>query len=121
VRLARVEGHGVEPTGPLRVAGWPVAPDGATSLVVDLGGLPESGVRTLHDATPLSPTTRIPWRASAGPARDGEWYVAAVLLSGAVSSLDPPAVELAAGHVRVDWADGATSRVDLPEVVVATT
>ncbi len=120
VRLARVEGHGVEPAGPLRVAGWPVAPDGATSLVVDLGGLPESGVRTLHDATPLSPTTHIPWRASAGPARDGEWYVAAVLLSGQVIAPDPPAVELAAGHVRVVWADGATSRVDLPEVVVAT-
>jgi hypothetical protein len=78
VRLVRVE-EGF--TGPLRVTGWPVAPGGATSLVVDLGGLPESGAVTVPDATPLSATTEIPWRASAGLVQEGRWYAAAVLLS----------------------------------------
>jgi hypothetical protein len=113
VRLVRVE-EGF--TGAVRVTGWPVAPGGATSLVVDLGGLPESGVCTLADATPLSATTRIPWRASAGAVREGRWYVAGVLLCGAGSAAEPPVVELVGDEVVVTWADGAKSQVDLPEV-----
>jgi hypothetical protein len=112
VRLVRVE-EGF--TGPLRVTGWPVAPGGATSLVVDLGGLPESGAVTVPDATPLSATTEIPWRASAGLVQEGRWYAAAVLLSGAPPT-EPPAVVIAADHAVVTWADGVTTRADLPEV-----
>jgi hypothetical protein len=113
VRLVRVEEAF---TGALRVTGWPVAPGGATSRVVDLGGLPESGVRTLADATPLSATTQIPWRASAGAVQEGRWYVAGVLLSGAGSTPEPPVVDVVGDHVAVTWADGAKSQVDLPEV-----
>jgi hypothetical protein len=113
VRLVRVaEGF----TGALRVAGWPVAPGGATSRVVDLGGLPESGVRTLADATPLSATTEIPWRASAGDVQEGRWYVAGVLLSEAEPAAEPPVVDVVGDHVAVIWADGPEIRVDLPEV-----
>jgi hypothetical protein len=89
---------------------------GATSLVVDLGGLPESGVLTIPDATPLSATTEIPWRASAGAAQEGRWYAAGVLLSGASTAAEPPVVVVADEHVAVIWADGVKSRVDLPEV-----
>ncbi|MEJ3655068.1 DUF2264 domain-containing protein [Actinomycetes bacterium KLBMP 9759] len=116
VRLARVEGCGYEPTGPLRVGGWPVAPDGPTSVVVDLGGLPGSGVITMSDATPLSPTTRIPWRASAGVAQKGRWYVAGVLLCGAQTVAASPAVTVTAGRATVIWCNGAETRVDLPEL-----
>jgi hypothetical protein len=113
VRLARIE-EGF--AGSLRVTGWPVAPGGATSTVVDLGGLPQSGVLTVSDATPLSPATEIPWRASAGDARPGRWYVAGVLLSGAGAVAEPPTVTVADDQVCVIWPDGAKSRVDLPEV-----
>jgi hypothetical protein len=113
VRLVRVEGA---PTGPLRVAGWPVAPGGATSLVIDLGGLPDSGVLAVGDATPLSATTEIPWRASAGHVQVGRWYAAGVLLSGDPAAAAPPAVVVGAGHAAVTWPDGVTSRVELPEV-----
>jgi hypothetical protein len=98
------------------VTGWPVAPGGATSIVVDLGGLPKSGVLTVPDATPLSPVTEIPWRASAGDAQEGRWYVAGVLLSGASTAAEPPDVAVENEHVAVIWPDGVKSRVDLPEV-----
>ncbi len=114
VRLVRVEG--AEATGPVRVTGWPVAPGGATSLVIDLGGLPESGVLAVDDATPLSASTEIPWRASAGEVQVGRWYAAGVLLSGEPAAAAPPAVAVGSGGVVVTWPDGATSRVELPEV-----
>jgi hypothetical protein len=113
VRLVRVE-QGF--AGRLRVAGWPVAPGGPTSLVVDLGGLPECGVRTVADATPLSSTTQIPWRTSAGDACADRWYVAGVLLTGAAVASEPPAIAVEADHVLVTWPDGGTSRAELPEV-----
>jgi hypothetical protein len=113
VRLVRI-GEGF--AGPLRVTGWPVAPGGATSIVVDLGGLPKSGVLTVPDATPLSPVTEIPWRASAGDAQEGRWYVAGILLSGDSTAAEPPVVAIVGDHVAVIWPDGVKSRVDLPEV-----
>jgi hypothetical protein len=118
VRLVRIEEveEADTPTGPLRVSGWPVAPGGPTSRVVDLGGLPESGVLTVADATPLSATTEIPWRASAGDVEPGRWYAAGVLLSGAGSIPEPPVVDVVRDHVAVTWADGVESRVDLPGV-----
>jgi hypothetical protein len=100
----------------LRVTGWPVAPGGAISRVVDLGGLPEHGVLTIPDATPISATTEIPWRASAGDAQAGRWYAAGVLLSRDPTTAAPPAVGFEAGHAAVSWPDGVTSRVELPEV-----
>ena len=115
VRLVRVEEVGAS-TGPVRVAGWPTAPGGPTSLVVDLGGLPESGVLTVAAATPLSATTQIPWRTSAGDVQVGCWYVAGVLLCGTATPAEPPVVDVVGDHVVVTWADGAKSRVELPEV-----
>jgi hypothetical protein len=119
VRLARVERGECLPTGPLRVAGWPVAPGGATSLVVDLGGLPDSGVDTVVDATPLSPTTEIPWRASAGVAQHEQWYVSGILLCGAGTATAPPTVAVTADHAHVVWPDGVDSHVELEEAGLA--
>ncbi|MEU7823637.1 DUF2264 domain-containing protein [Catellatospora sp. NPDC049133] len=139
VRLIHVDPAGApgwEQVTAVRVGGWPVpatagdrssrpASDPAgrpvaealgttlTSTAVGLHGLDVAGVHTVHDATPLTEHTAIPWLQT----RPGQaaWHVAAFALNGGdrwpLAQISGPED---APVVRVTWPDQATTTAALP-------
>lgn len=124
VRLARVDGaaHG----GPwtLRIGGYALAdaaapevsaegatatarrPDGLTSTVVGLVGLPHGQVVERSGTNAYGPHSAIPVVESGAPVRSGEVYAAAVVLTG-VAVTELPTVTVAPdAAVVVRWPDG---------------
>ncbi|NUS09098.1 MAG: DUF2264 domain-containing protein, partial [Nonomuraea sp.] len=111
VRLVRLDG---EPSGPLRVSGWPVPAGGdgvPRSLLVPGPGLAETGVLEAEDVSPLAPRAAVPW--CAGDARPGLWYDAMLFLGRDPG--DPPTLTWDdAETAHVTWPDGTRDRLATP-------
>ena len=137
VRLARVAAGA--PGGPwtLRIGGWPVAADeppaareapgtalvrtadGLASCVIALHGTLNAGVHRPAVPHAFGRHAAVPFLRSAGPARPGETYAAAVALSGDPAGLgEPPRLATEPGDAGdlaavVLWADGEEDRLTL--------
>lgn len=88
-------------------------PDGLTSTVVGLRGLPVAGVLDRAGVDAYGPHSAVPFVTTTEPVRAGEVHAAAVVLTGAGEGRDLPAVAVAGGVVTVRWPDGAEDAVDL--------
>ncbi len=103
----------------LRICGWPVVPgDGLESAVVPLLGEATPGETVRHDASPLGPSSRVPFVDL--PVRPGEWFAALVVLRGVHHEPDArePAARVddtdpAAPIAVVDWPDGVRTATPL--------
>jgi hypothetical protein len=143
LRLVRVEDPAAAVAG-LRVGGWPVSGVGAgeercepgsawvrtghlvsSVAVVPVGaGLAAAqddavaGVERRDDATPLGPSTLVPWVRF--PVVPGAWRAVLLELSGAPAAGPrpgaprPASVRLEAGRATVTWPDGAATTTDVP-------
>jgi hypothetical protein len=134
VRAARIDSPC---TGNLELSGWPVASaeplaaeplaagpaEGAgpsarvssgrlTSSVTSLAGFTTASVRQADGSSPLGDHVAIP--VLRGPARAGQVYLAAVVLTGGYDAPALPSVTVRPDLVTIRWADGTESRLPLP-------
>ncbi|MEJ3747621.1 DUF2264 domain-containing protein [Actinomycetes bacterium KLBMP 9797] len=122
VRLARVDGSPDGGPWRLRVGGYALAdgapplissaggaasahrPDGLTSTVVGLRGLPDARVVSRQGTNAYGPHSAVPVVDSDGPVRLGEVYAAAVVLG--TTTVELPTVAVSGADIAVRWPDG---------------
>ncbi|MDW5324823.1 DUF2264 domain-containing protein [Plantactinospora sp. KLBMP9567] len=132
IRLARV-GTVPDGAGPwtLRIGGYTLAgemppevlvrssgatarrPDGLTSTVRGLRGLPVAGVVERAGANAFGGHSAVPFVQTAGPVRPAEVYAAAVLLTGATPPELPEVTVGPGGAVELRWPDGERDELTL--------
>ncbi|MFC4561713.1 DUF2264 domain-containing protein [Nocardiopsis mangrovi] len=114
VRVAPGEDPGPPaPPWPVRVGGWPVAPDGgprSTVTVLAADGPVRTGTERLGGVGPLADATAVPWARADLPA--GGVLACLVRLSGGQGGASANAsVAVTPEGASITWPDGATSGV----------
>jgi hypothetical protein len=131
IRVVRVDPVGAGGPWTLRVGGYALAaaeppevsvrgaaatarrPDGLTSAVVGLRGLPAAAVVERSGGNAYGPNSAIPVVTSDGPVRPGEVYAAAIVLTRGADPGLPRVTEVPDGTVRVSWPDGEEDELRL--------
>lgn len=130
IRVARVDGPAQGGPWTLRIGGYALAdarppdvtvdgaaaratrPDGVTSAVVGLRGLPVAGVVEGAGANAFGAYSAVPVVHSDGPAEFGEVYAAAVVFGGQPEERLPE-LDVAATTIDVRWPDGEVDQLCL--------